>query len=294
MTDEINNACQTLELEPGASLSQVEKARREMTTAWSPDRFPSGSELQRKAREQTKAIHIAYEVLKRHLTSGEMAASAKLGDAEEKPPPKTESAKEPAKSSPADSGLRRQASSQRRRKSSRHSRGRKHRKNRRRKKRTAKEWLRIALFVWCGFAGMIPGALIGLLVGKKTSQQIESWDVDPSRQISPFIGEAHNILDIAGLIVGGGVGLLIGGFGTKRVVRFIAKSKRKRRRAARIAAAKQRRRRRKAAANPKAEPTNEPNQSPGANNPQNQEGKILNSRPVSSRARIRSNRTKGK
>ncbi len=293
MTDEINNACQTLELEPGASLSQIGKARREMTTAWSPDRFPSGSELQRKAREQTKAIHTAYEVLKRHLASGEMAASARLGDAEEKPPPKTESAKEPAKPSQADSG-RRKTSSQRRRKSSRHSRGRNHRKSRRRKKRTAKEWLQLALFVWCGFAGMIVGAFSGLFVGTKTAEQIESWEVDPSTEISHDIGEVHDLLDIAGMIVGGGLGLLIGGFGTKRVVRLIAKAKRRKRRAAQIAAVRRRRRRRNAAANSKAEPANEPNQSPGANNPQNQERKILNSRPASSRARIRPNRTKDK
>lgn len=288
MTDEINNACQTLELEPGASLSQVEKARREMTTAWHPDRFPRGSELQRKAREQTKAIHAAYEVLKRHLTSGETDSAARLGEA--KPPSNTKT----AKSSSADSERRQKTSSQRRRKSSRHSRGRKHGKNRRRKKRTAKEWLQLALFVWCGFAGMIVGALIGMIVGTKTGEQIKSWDIDPSREISPIIGEIHDTLDVVGLIVGGGLGLLVGGFGTKRIVRFIAKAKRKKRRAAIIAAVRRRRRRRNAAANPKADITNEPNQSPGANNQQNQKRKILNSRPASSRARIRSNRTKGK
>lgn len=288
MTDEINNACQTLELEPGASLSQVEKARREMTTAWHPDRFPSGSELQRKAREQTEAIHAAYEVLKRHLASGETDSSAKLG--EEKLPSNTKT----AKSSAADSERRQKTSSQRRRKSSRHSRGRKHGKSRRRKKRTAKEWLQLALFVWCGFAGMIVGALIGMIVGTKTGEQIKSWDIDPSREISPIIGEIHDTLDVAGLIVGGGLGLFGGGFGTKRIVRLIAKAKRKKRRAAIIAAVRRRRRRRNAAANPKTEPTNEPNQSPGATSQQNQEGKILNSRPASSRARIRSHRTKGK
>lgn len=294
MTDEINNACRTLELEPGASLSQVEKARREMTTAWRPDRFPSGSELQRKAREQTKAIHTAYEVLKRHLTSGEIAASPRLGNAEEKPPPKTENAKKTAKSSSADSGRRRKDSSRRRRKSSRHSRGRKHKKSRRRKKRTAKEWLLLALFASCGFVGLIIGAQIGLTIGTRTAEEVESWDIDPSREISRFTGELHDLFDIAGLVIGGGLGWIIGWISTKRIVRFIAKVKRKKHRAARIAAAKQRRRRRNAASNLKADPTNEPNQSPGANNPQNQERKIVNSRPVSSRARIRSHRTKGK
>lgn len=294
MTDEISNACQTLELEPDASLSQVEKARREMTTAWSPDRFPSGSELQRKAREQTEAIHTAYEVLKRHLTDGEMAASARFGDSEEKPPPKTESAKEPAKPSSKDSGQRQKTSSRRRHKSSRHSRGRKHRKSRRRKKRTAKEWLQLALFASCGFVGMIAGALIGMIVGTKTGEQIRSWDIDPSREISPVIGEIPDFLDIVGSIVGGSLGLFIGGFGTRRIVRFIAKTKRRKRRAAQIAAVRRRRRRRNAAANSKADPTNEPNQSPSANNQQNQERKTGSSRSVSPRARIRSNRTKGK
>lgn len=290
MTDEINNACQTLELEPGASLSQVEEARREMTKAWRPDRFPSGSELQRKAREQTEAIHAAYEVLKRHLASDEMAAAAGLG--EEKPPPKTESAKEPAKPLPADSEHRQKTSSQRRRKSSRHSRGRKHRKSRRRKKRTAKEWLQLALFASCGSAGLLFGALIGLFVGTKTAEQIDRWDIDPTKEVSHFVGEVHDLLDIAGLIVGGGLGLLVGGFGTKRVVRLIAKAKRRKRRAARIAAV--RRRRRNAASNPKAEPTSESNKSPATNSEQNQERKIGSSRPVSPRARIRPNSTKGK
>ena len=282
MTDEIDNACRTLELEPGASLSQVEKARREMTTAWNPNRFPNGSELQRKAREQTKAIHIAYKVLKRHLTSGKMAASARLGGA-----------KEPAKSSPANSG-RRKDSSRRRRKSSRHSRGRKHKRNRRRKKRTTKEWLLLALFASCGVVGLIIGAQIGLNVGTKTAEAVESWDINPTREIGSFVGELHDLFDIAGLVFGGGLGWIIGWNVTKRIVRFIAKVKRKKHRAARIAAVRQRRRKRNAAANSKSESTNNPNQSPGANNQRNQERKVVNSRPVSSRARIRSHRTKGK
>lgn len=293
MTDEIDNACRTLELEPGASLSQVEQARREMTTAWSPDRFPNGSELQRKAREQTKAIHVAYKVLKRHLTSGEMAASARLGGDKEKPPPKTETAKESAKSLPANSG-RRKDSSRRRRKSSRHSRGRKHKRTRRRKKRTTKEWLQLALFASCGVVGLIIGAQIGLNVGTKTAEAVESWDINPTREIGSFVGELHDLFDIAGLVIGGGLGWCIGWNVTKRIVRFIAKVKRKRHRAARIAAVRQRRRKRNAAANPKAESTNETRKSLGANSEQNQERKIVNSRPASSRARIRSNRTKGK
>lgn len=287
MTDEINNACRTLELEPGASLSQVEEARREMTKAWRPDRFPSGSELQRKAREQTEAIHAAYEVLKRHLASGEMAAAARLGDDKEKPPSKT--ARELAKSA-AESGHRRESS--RGRKSSRHSRGRKHRKSRRRKKRTAKEWLQLALFASCGFFGMIVGALIGLFVSTKVAEQIDSWDIDPTKEVSHFVGEVHDLFDIAGLVVGGGLGLVVGGFGTKRIVRFIAKAKRKRRRAARIAAV--RRRRRNAASKPKAESTGEMRKSPAANSEQKRERKTGSSRPVSPRARIRSHRTKGK
>ena len=140
---------------------------------------------------------------------------------------------------------------------------------------------------------MLGGSQIGWFVGTKTAKQIDSWDIDPSREISHFIGEIHDVLDIAGLVVGGALGLFIGGFGAKRIVRLIAKAKRKKRRAARIAAAKQRRRRRKAAAN-QADPINEPNQSPGADNRQNQERKTGDSRFASSRDGIRSNRTKGK
>ena len=42
-----------------------------------------------------------------------------------------------------------------------------------------------------------------------------------------YVGEVHDLFDIAGLVGGGALGLLVGGFGTKRVVRFIAKTKRK-------------------------------------------------------------------
>lgn len=294
MTDEINNACRTLELEPGASLSQVEKARREMTTAWRPDLFPNGSEMQRKAREQTKAIHIAYEILKRHLASDETAAAARLGDDQEKPPPKTETAKEPAKSSPAHSERRRETSARRRRKSSRHSRGRKYRKSRRRKKRTAKEWLQLALFASCGVVGMTIGALkIGLPIGTKTAEAVESWDINPTREIGSFVGELHDLFDIAGLVIGGGLGWIIGWIVTKRIVRFIAKTKRRRRRAARIAAVR-RRRRRNAAANSKSEPTSELRKPPTANSEQKRERKTSIPASVSSRARIRPNKTKGK
>ena len=81
-----------------------------------------------------------------------------------------------------------------------------------------------------------------------------------------YVGEVRDLFDIAGLVGGGALGLFIGGFGAKRIVRLIAK----------------------------AELANEPNQSPGANSEQKQERKVVNSSSVSSRARIRSNRTKGK
>lgn len=56
---------QVLELEDGASSDAVERAYRELTKVWHPDRFLSESPtLQQKAEEKQKEINEAYEELR--------------------------------------------------------------------------------------------------------------------------------------------------------------------------------------------------------------------------------------
>jgi curved DNA-binding protein CbpA len=67
-----------LELEPGASIDDLNKARRIQLRAWHPDRFANDEEMRQKAEEKTKAINTAYDALKEHIASG--TASSFSGD----------------------------------------------------------------------------------------------------------------------------------------------------------------------------------------------------------------------
>ncbi|MCS1407663.1 MAG: Chaperone protein DnaJ [Verrucomicrobia subdivision 3 bacterium] len=75
MTDEIRRAYQTLELEPGATLPQVQKAWRQLVQVWHPDRFAANPDLQRKAQERMQATNQAHDILQRYLKHGETPRS---------------------------------------------------------------------------------------------------------------------------------------------------------------------------------------------------------------------------
>lgn len=62
--DKIQRAYQILELEPGASFEEVERAYRELMLAWHPDRFPFHEALQEKAKKKREEIRQAFETLK--------------------------------------------------------------------------------------------------------------------------------------------------------------------------------------------------------------------------------------
>jgi len=62
--NDIRECYEALELEYGASLDQVDKAYRELTKVWHPDRFlKEDPSLQEKARHKQRQINVAYERL---------------------------------------------------------------------------------------------------------------------------------------------------------------------------------------------------------------------------------------
>ncbi len=55
---------QILEIEPGASQSEIKQAYRDLAVVWHPDRFSDNPRLRKKAEEKLKQINAAYEFLK--------------------------------------------------------------------------------------------------------------------------------------------------------------------------------------------------------------------------------------
>jgi len=61
----IRKSYKTLELDYGASLSEVKKGYRDMVRVWHPDRFNQEPGLKQKAEEKLKEVNMAYSVLMR-------------------------------------------------------------------------------------------------------------------------------------------------------------------------------------------------------------------------------------
>ncbi|HEY9826597.1 MAG TPA: J domain-containing protein [Stenomitos sp.] len=61
---EFESHFQLLELEPDASLDEVQRAYRDLVMIWHPDRFAHNVRLQRKAEEKVKQFNDAYLALK--------------------------------------------------------------------------------------------------------------------------------------------------------------------------------------------------------------------------------------
>lgn len=69
MDDDILRCYRTLEVEPGASITKVAQAYRDLVKVWHPDRFQSSARLQKKADEKLKEINLAYERLQNYAGS---------------------------------------------------------------------------------------------------------------------------------------------------------------------------------------------------------------------------------
>ena len=76
--DDIAQAYTVLELEPGASLSDVNQAYKDLVFIWHPDRIPADNvRLRDKAQDKLKRLNEARGRLKQYLRSGAPAGKAK-------------------------------------------------------------------------------------------------------------------------------------------------------------------------------------------------------------------------
>ncbi|MBE9225940.1 J domain-containing protein [Phormidium sp. LEGE 05292] len=57
---------QVLELEPGASLEEIQQGYKDLAMVWHPDRFPNHPRLQQKAHKKLQEINEAHQHLRSH------------------------------------------------------------------------------------------------------------------------------------------------------------------------------------------------------------------------------------
>jgi len=55
-----------LELEPGASLEEIQQGYKDLAMVWHPDRFPNHPRLQQKAHQKLQQINEAHQHLRSH------------------------------------------------------------------------------------------------------------------------------------------------------------------------------------------------------------------------------------
>jgi len=63
MIDDIKACYKLLEIEPGCSVEELKRSRKELVQVWHPDRFSNDERLQIKAEERVKQINAAYDTL---------------------------------------------------------------------------------------------------------------------------------------------------------------------------------------------------------------------------------------
>lgn len=84
----MNEYYELLELQPRASIEEIQAARRELLQVWHPDRFEHRPDLARRAEEKSKRINDAADKLIQYVRSGHQPRTEAQGESE---PPKTES-----------------------------------------------------------------------------------------------------------------------------------------------------------------------------------------------------------
>jgi hypothetical protein len=71
---DINRCYEILEIEPGASLAEIQHAYRDLAFVWHPDRFAHNARLQQKAQQRLTEINQAYEQLLFFLSQPELSS----------------------------------------------------------------------------------------------------------------------------------------------------------------------------------------------------------------------------
>jgi hypothetical protein len=66
---DIKRYLEILELQPGASIDELNQAYKDMVNIWHPDRFTNNPRLKKRAEEKIKEVNQAYEALKPLLSS---------------------------------------------------------------------------------------------------------------------------------------------------------------------------------------------------------------------------------
>jgi curved DNA-binding protein CbpA len=67
---DIKRYFEILELQPGASMDELNQAYKDLVNIWHPDRFAHNPRLKKKAEEKLKEVNRAYEALRPLLSSG--------------------------------------------------------------------------------------------------------------------------------------------------------------------------------------------------------------------------------
>jgi curved DNA-binding protein CbpA len=62
----LDECYKVLELEPGASLEEIQQGYKDLALVWHPDRFPNHPRLQQKAHKKLQEINEAHQHLRSH------------------------------------------------------------------------------------------------------------------------------------------------------------------------------------------------------------------------------------
>jgi len=64
--NKLEECYKVLELEPGASLEEIQQGYKDLAMVWHPDRFPNHPRLQQKAHKKLQEINEAHQHLRSH------------------------------------------------------------------------------------------------------------------------------------------------------------------------------------------------------------------------------------
>jgi DnaJ-class molecular chaperone len=84
---DVKRYLETLELQPGASMDELNQAYKDMVNIWHPDRFAHNPRLKSKAEEKLKEVNQAYEALRPLLSSEKRAEAGSHGQGRSKTGP---------------------------------------------------------------------------------------------------------------------------------------------------------------------------------------------------------------